>query len=132
MQKKDLGLFVLILVIGAITAIRQPLFLSPINIANTANLVGLFGMFAIGQGFVIITGGIELSSGSMIAILGVIFIDLIANKGVPWPVAAGIVLLLGLIMGLIHGLLITRMKLQPFAASPASTPVTARPAFRSA
>ncbi|HWA20582.1 MAG TPA: ABC transporter permease [Devosia sp.] len=117
MQKKDLGLFVLILVIGAITAIRQPLFLSPINIANTANLVGLFGMFAIGQGFVIITGGIELSSGSMIAILGVIFIDLIANKGVPWPVAAGIVLLLGLIMGLIHGLLITRMKLQPFVVT---------------
>ena len=45
MQKKDLWLFVLILVIGAITAIRQPLFLSPINIANTANLVGLFGIF---------------------------------------------------------------------------------------
>ena len=68
MQKKDLWLFVLILVIGTLTAIRQPLFLSPINIANTANLVGLFGMFAIGQGFVIMTAGIELSSGSMIAI----------------------------------------------------------------
>ena len=65
MQKKDLWLFVLILVIGAITAIRQPLFLSPINIANTANLVGLFGIFSIGQGFVIITGGIELSVGSI-------------------------------------------------------------------
>ena len=87
MQKKDLWLFVLILVIGAVTAIRQPLFLSPINIANTANLVGLFGIFSIGQGFVIITGGIELSVGSIIALLGVIFVDLIANKGVPWPLA---------------------------------------------
>ena len=88
MQKKDLWLFVLILVIGAMTAIRQPLFLSPINIANTANLVGLFGIFSIGQGFVIITGGIELSVGSIIALLGVIFVDFIANKGVPWPLAA--------------------------------------------
>ena len=79
MFRKDLGLLVLILVIGAITAWRQPLFLSPINIANTANLVGLFGIFAIGQAFVIITAGIELSSGSVIALLGVLFIDMIAN-----------------------------------------------------
>ena len=52
-------------------------------------------MFAIGEAFVIITGGIELSVGSMIALLGVIFVDLIANRGVPWPVAALIILLLG-------------------------------------
>ena len=94
MFKKDLGLLVLILVVAALTAWKQPLFLSPINIANTANLVGLFGIFAIGQGFVIMTGGIELSSGSMIAILGVIFIDLIANKGVPWPLAVLIIICL--------------------------------------
>src|SRR5689334_10860505 len=106
MLKKDLGLFVLILVVGAVVAIINPRFLSTINIANTANLVGLFGIFAIGQGFVIITGGIELSSGSQIALLGVIFIDLIANKGVPWPIAVVIVLILGFVMGLVHGLLI--------------------------
>ncbi len=95
MQKKDLGLLVLILVVGAVVAIINPRFLSPINIANTANLVGLFGIFSIGQGFVIITGGIELSVGSIIALLGVIFVDLIANKGVPWPLAALLVLVLG-------------------------------------
>ena len=57
----------------------NPRFLSPINLANTANLIGLFGLFAIGQGFVIITGGIELSVGSMIALLGVLFVDLIGQ-----------------------------------------------------
>ena len=92
MQKKDLGLLVLILVVGTIVALINPRFVSPINIANTANLVGLFGIFAIGQGFVIITGGIELSVGSVIALLGVLFVDLIANYGVPWP--ACIVLML--------------------------------------
>ena len=92
MQKKDLGLLVLILVVGAVVAIINPRFLSTINIANTANLVGLFGIFSIGQGFVIITGGIELSVGSMIALLGVIFVDFIANQGVPWPLARLIVL----------------------------------------
>jgi ribose transport system permease protein len=117
MLKKDLGLFVLILVVGFVTWRLNERFLSPINIANTANLVGLFGIFAIGQGFVIITGGIELSSGSQIALLGVIFIDLIANKGVPWPLAVLIILILGIMMGLLHGLLITKMRLQPFVVT---------------
>jgi ribose transport system permease protein len=115
--KKDLGLLILIVVVGAIVAIINPRFLSTINIANTANLVGLFGIFAIGQGFVIITGGIELSVGSMIAILGVIFIDMIANKGMPWPLAALLVIAIALVMGLVHGLLITKMKLQPFVVT---------------
>jgi ribose transport system permease protein len=117
MLKKDLGLLVLIIIVGAVVAIINPRFLSPINIANTANLVGLFGIFSIGQGFVIITGGIELSVGSIIALLGVIFVDLIANQGVLWPFAALAVLVIGAVMGLVHGLLITKLKLQPFVVT---------------
>jgi ribose transport system permease protein len=117
MLKKDLGLLVLIIVVGAVVAIINPRFLSPINIANTANLVGLFGIFSIGQGFVIITGGIELSVGSIIALLGVIFVDLIANRDVLWPIAALLVLAIGVVMGLVHGLLITKLKLQPFVVT---------------
>jgi ribose transport system permease protein len=117
MLKKDLGLLMLIVVVGAVVALINPRFLSPINLANTANLVGLFGIFAIGQGFVIITAGIELSVGSVIALLGVIFIDLIANQGVPWPIAVLIVIAIGFAMGLVHGLLVTKMRLQPFVVT---------------
>jgi ribose transport system permease protein len=115
--KKDTGLLVLIVVVGTVVAFINPRFLSSINIANTANLVGLFGMFSIAEAFVIITGGIELSVGSMIALLGVIFVDFIANRGVPWPLAAGIVLSIGLVLGLIHGFLVTRMQMQPFVVT---------------
>lgn len=114
MQKKDLGLLILILVVGAVVASINPRFLSPINLANTANLIGLFGLFAIGQCFVIITGGIELSVGSVIALLGVLFVDLVVNFAVPWPLAILLMLLLGALIGLAHGLLITRLRLQPF------------------
>ena len=100
MNRKDLGLLVLILVVGTIVAIRQPLFIAPVNIANTANLIGLFGLFAIGQGFVIITGGIELSVGSIIALLGVLFVELVVNYAVPWPLAVLLMLLLGALIGL--------------------------------
>jgi ribose transport system permease protein len=115
--KKDTGLFVLIIVVGTVVALINPLFVSSINIANTANLVGLFGMFAIAQAFVIITGGIELSVGSMIALLGVIFVDLIANLGVPWQLAAPLVLAIGFVLGLGHGLLITKKHMQPFVVT---------------
>lgn len=117
MQKKDMGLAVLIIVVGFIVYLRNPLFLSPINLGNTANLIGLFGLFAIGQGFVIMTGGIDLAVGSMIALLGVIFVDMVGKFGVPWPLAILAILLIGVLMGLAHGLLITRLKMQPFVVT---------------
>jgi len=117
MNKKDLGLLVLILVVGLGVYLRNPLFLSPNNIANTANLIALFALFSIAQGFVIITGGIELSAGSIIALLGVLFVDLVGAKGIPWPMAAAIVMVLGLLIGLAHGLLITKLKMQPFVVT---------------
>jgi ribose transport system permease protein len=112
--KKDLGLLVLILLVGSIVAFINPLFLSPINLANTANLIGLFGIFAIGQSIVIITGGIDLSVGSVIALLGVLLVDMLANLGLPWPLVLLIIPILGMIVGFIHGLLIVKLKIQPF------------------
>ncbi|MEQ8393414.1 MAG: ABC transporter permease [Thalassospira sp.] len=117
MQKKDIGLAVLIIVVGIIVYMRNPLFLSPINLGNTANLIGLFGLFAIGQGFVIMTGGIDLSVGSVIALLGVLFVDMVGKFGVPWPLAVALMIVLGVAIGLAHGVLITRFKLQPFVVT---------------
>lgn len=114
MIKKDIGLLILILVVGSLVTLLNPRFVSGINLANTANLVGLFGIFAIGQAFVIITGGIELSVGSVIALLGVLFVDLLVTYAMPWPAAVVLMLLLGTIIGVVHGLLITRLGLQPF------------------
>ena len=114
MNKKDFFLLILILVVGAVVAIINPRFLLPINIANTANLVGMFGLSALGQAVVILTGGIELSVGSMIALIGVLFVDFIANQNIPWPIAVVLMLALAVAVGLIHGLLITKLRLQPF------------------
>ena len=117
MTKKDIGLLILILVVGAVVAFINPRFLLPINLANTSNLVGMFGLSAIGQAFVIITGGIELSVGSVIALTGVLFVDLIANRGLAWPLALLLVMGLGVLIGLAHGLLITKLKMQPFVVT---------------
>lgn len=117
MSKKELGLGLLLIVIGGITAALNPLFLSGVNLLNMANLIGLFGVFSIGQGLIIITGGIDLSVGSMFALLGVIFIDLLVNYELAWPLALLVVLAMGLVLGMLHGLLVTRLKLQPFVVT---------------
>ncbi|MFB2566938.1 ABC transporter permease [Rhizobium sp. IMFF44] len=117
MSKKDLGLLLLIIVVGIVVTIINPRFLLPINLANTSNLIGLFGILSIGQAFVIITGGIELSVGSLVALLGVLFIDFIAVQNMPWAIALPLILILGGVLGAIHGWLITRLNLQPFVVT---------------
>ncbi|MCG2626092.1 ABC transporter permease [Bradyrhizobium sp. WYCCWR 13023] len=117
MNKKDLSLLVLILVVGAVVAFINPRFLYVGNLSNTLNQVGMFGIFSIAEAFVIIIGGIELSVGSVIALLGVLFIDLIVNHDVNWMVAFAAIIASGLVIGLVHGALVTRMHIQPFVVT---------------
>ncbi len=116
-SRKDLSLLILIIVVGTVVAIINPRFLSPINLSNTANLIGLFGIFAVAQAFVIISGGIELSVGSIIALLGVLFVDLVAAGTLSPGVAFLVVLALGCLIGLLHGFLVARVGLQPFVVT---------------
>jgi ribose transport system permease protein len=117
MLKKELGLLILLVVVSAITTALNPRFLSGVNLLDMANLIGLFGIFSIGEGLVIITGGIDLSVGSMFSLLGVVFIDLLVNRGVPWPFALIVIIVGGLFLGGVQGFLVTRMKLQPFVVT---------------
>ncbi len=117
MQKKDLSLLILIIVVGAVVAFINPRFLLVGNLSNTANQVGMFGVFSIAEAFVIITGGIELSVGSVIALLGVLFIDLIVNRGVNWMAASALIIAAGLVIGAVHGALVTKMRIQPFVVT---------------
>ena len=116
-SRKDLSLLILIIVVGTVVAIINPRFLSPINLSNTANLIGLFGIFAVAQAFVIISGGIELSVGSIIALLGVLFVDLVAAGSLSPGIAFLVVLALGCLIGLLHGFLVARVGLQPFVVT---------------
>jgi ribose transport system permease protein len=114
MQKKDLSLFLLIVVVAAVTALINPRFISPINVSNTANLIGLFGLYSIGEGFVIITGGIDLSVGSLFALLGVIFLDLLNTYQWGWVPAVLAMVVGGMAIGATHAFLILKMRMQPF------------------
>ena len=113
-MKKELGIFLLLVVLCAVVSIKEPLFLSATNLQNTARLIGAYGIFSIGVGIVIITGGIDLSIGSKMALLGVLLSMMLV--GGHWPGALAVLVTVGVSMalGLLHGTLITRMKIQPF------------------
>ena len=73
-MKKEIGIFALLVVMCAVTGFENHAFFSEANLSNTANLIGLYGIFSIGVGMVIITGGIDLSIGSMIALNGMLLV----------------------------------------------------------
>lgn len=113
-MKKELGIFILLLVLCAVTATINPRFLSQTNLTNMANLIGLFGVFSLGLGLVIITGGIDLSVGSMCALCGVVMSMALTEWNLAWPLAVLAVLIIPMSLGWVHGALVTKMQMQPF------------------
>ena len=106
------GLLALIVVLWILT----PHFLTVSNLLNVAQQATIIAIIAVGMTFVIITGGIDLSVGSVLAFAGVVMASAL-QSGVPLPVALPIGLGVGLLSGVINGLLITVGRLPPFIAT---------------
>ena len=114
MTRKEIGVLLLLVVLCAVVAAASPQFLSVANLQNVGRLVGTYGIFSIGVGIVIITGGIDLSVGSICALLGVLLSMMLVEWGWPAGVALAAVVALGGGLGAAHGLLVARLRLQPF------------------
>lgn len=113
-MKKELGIFILLLLLCAVVSILNPRFLSAANLQNTARLIGAYGIFSIGVGIVIITSGIDLSIGSMMALLGVLLSMMLMESHWSSALAIAAIIAIAAALGALHGTLITRMKIQPF------------------
>ena len=113
-MRKELGILTLFISLCIVVALLNPQFLSPANVRNTSRLIGTYGIFSIGVGIVIVSGGIDLSVGSMFALLGVLLSMMLTQWHWPPLIAVAAVLALGSMLGFVHGFLITRLGLQPF------------------
>lgn len=121
-MKRILGILVLLALVYLATWLMSDLltgrrsFLSPFNQENLLRRTALFGIIGVGVAFVIISGGIDLSIGSVVCLVGV---------GFPWLVSHGtpawLALVLALVtvvgIGLAHGALVTLGRLQPFVVT---------------
>jgi ribose transport system permease protein len=116
--KKILGILGLLIAICVVTTAINPQFLtSAYNLQNIIRWSALFGVLSIGVAFVIITGGIDLSIGSVVGLVGCLLPWLLVQHGwsVGWTLA--FVMLVSVGIGLLHGLLITKLRLQPFVVT---------------
>lgn len=113
-MRKELGTFVLLVVLCVVLAVLNPSFLGGANLQNLARLIGIYGIFSIGLGMVIITGGIDLSVGSVFALLGVLLSIFLVEWQLPAAIAVVAVVGITTFLGAINGFLITRVKIQPF------------------
>ncbi|RMF38619.1 MAG: ABC transporter permease [Planctomycetota bacterium] len=116
-MKKILGIFGLLVFICVMTAILSDRFLTEFNIENLIRRSALFGIISIGAAFVIVTGGIDLSIGSVVCLVGCLFPWMLVE--LEWsPLAAlAAISAIALGIGLSHGLLITKLRLQPFVVT---------------
>jgi ribose transport system permease protein len=113
-MKRVLGIAVLLFLIMAGSAIIQPVFLDPYNLKNILRWTGLFGLLSLGEAFAILTGGIDLSVGSIVGFVGALTVYSLKVTGLSIPVIIALALIVSVAIGLLHGLLITKIKLQPF------------------
>lgn len=112
-ENQNLGTIVALIILIVFVSVLNPAFLQVNNLLNLMRQLIINGFIALGMTFVILTGGIDLSVGSTLALTSAIFAGLLQG-GMPTIFAILIALGLGLILGLVNGILITKGKLAPF------------------
>jgi ribose/xylose/arabinose/galactoside ABC-type transport system permease subunit len=120
-------LFLILLML--VFALIEPRFMSSVNLFNVMRQVSITGLLAIGMTFVILTAGIDLSIGSLLAFAGLVAAAVAKGGlsdrftvgdeaiGYGWPLAALAAIAVGLVGGYLQGLAITRLKVPPFVVT---------------
>ncbi|GAA4651788.1 ribose ABC transporter permease RbsC [Kistimonas scapharcae] len=111
------GLFVILIGLCVLFTCLNPNFFSLYNLQNIFKQSSINGLIAFGMTFVILLGCIDLSVGSVLALVGYLTGVMLVNFQLPIAIALPVALALGIILGLINGLLVARVKLQPFIAT---------------
>jgi ribose transport system permease protein len=112
--REIVGPFSAMLVVALLVASTTANFFDPGNLSNLILQVSIIAIIAIGSTIVIFTGGIDLSPGSMIALMTVVFASAVKLWGLPFPVAIALVLLIGLVLGALNGILVAYVRIPSF------------------
>src|SRR5437667_11614455 len=117
-MRRELGMFIALVVMCGVLGMSNARFVSQDNLVATSRQIAMLGIFGIGIAFVIITGGIDLSVGSIIGLTGVLIAKFSSSSpdcfGYSYWIGIPLALAIALLIGLAQGLLITRLNLQPF------------------
>lgn len=110
-----IGLPLVIVLMGVFFGAINPNFWTMTNLTNVARQVSILALISVGETFAILSAGIDLSVGSLLALVSVICAQTMLEYGVAAGILAGI--LIGAIAGLINGILIAKARIPPFIAT---------------
>lgn len=116
-MKKVIGILCFLLVLYGFLLYSNPGARSLENHLNLAERIGLFGFIGIGAGLLIITGGIDLSIGSVALLSATSMAMLLKDYQLSVWIAIPAVVYLGCCIGLIHGLIVTKLRVQAFVVT---------------
>jgi ribose transport system permease protein len=111
------SVFLILLALALVFASQSPQFLASGNLLNIALQTSIIAIVAIGMTFTILTAGIDLSVGSVVALSGALAAGLVTRSGLDTYIAIPLALLAGAGIGAINGLLIVKGKMPPFVAT---------------
>ena len=111
------GLFLILALLVVAFSLINPNFISLYNIQNIFKQSSINGLIAFGMTFVILLGAIDLSVGSILPLVGFFIGSLLVTYGFPIYIVLPLGIFLGIFLGTINGLLISKYKLQPFIAT---------------
>ena len=114
-SRLELRMLALALIIGVVLSVLSPFFLRTNNLLNLLDQSVVVGIVAIGMTFVILTGGIDLSVGSVLGVTGILFGLAVRHVGLAAAMAAGV--LAGGMIGAFSGFLIARFGLAAFVVT---------------
>jgi ribose/xylose/arabinose/galactoside ABC-type transport system permease subunit len=117
LNSSSLGLVAFYAVIVLLFMVLSPAFRTGDNLFNLLSGFSHVGILAVGVMFPILLGGIDLSVGAIVGLVGMVMLDLIMIVGLPSWVAVLIGLAVGTLAGFTNGLLVSRLKLPPFIAT---------------
>lgn len=104
-------------VLLVLALVFTPAFYSPNNLANVARQAAILGVVAVGQTFVLLVAGLDLSVGAVIGATTVIAAEATGGRDAAIPLAIAVALLLGLTVGSLNGVLVVLRRVPPFVAT---------------
>jgi ribose transport system permease protein len=113
LANREAGVLLALIVLVAVMSLASPYFLKPLNLFNVMRGMSTIGIMCIGVAMVIITGGIDLSVGSLLAITGMFTARLMFSGVYPW-VCVALGFALGFLLGALNGFVITKVKVTAF------------------
>ncbi len=123
----EFGIVWVLLVLIVVSAILYPGFLDVGNLRNILSQNAPIGIVAAGMTFVMIAGGFDLSVGAIVALVAVVYAQLASSM--PLAPAAALALLAGIGVGVFNGLVVTRLRVNPFVATLGSGSIVGGLAF---